>query len=183
VETEVTSLPPGFNAADAALQRTAPDRVRGWHPPAEVLLECGLARVDDGFHAQGTEQVFVVEAGDGNYVHPGRLRAICNGVGPDVPGSSDDHYRCPRRRLRILEEHLPRRSRPITGADAAFDVTEQNASLARIIPARESELCLAPQNCGLVTRKTRRRPPKSVTPGPTFSTTPEKSDRGERRCG
>ena len=42
----------GFQRSDAALKRTAPDRVEDGIHLREVLLECGLVRVDDGFHAQ-----------------------------------------------------------------------------------------------------------------------------------
>jgi len=91
VEIEVTSLPPA-SRSDAALKRTAPDRVEDSIHLWEVLLECELARVDDGISRP------MIGAGPrrrgGRWQRRGfqRLRPLY-GVGSDVPRGSDDYPR------------------------------------------------------------------------------------------
>jgi hypothetical protein len=69
------------------------------------------------------EQVLVCEVGDGNDLDPG-VYGHLYGVGPDVPGSSDDHYGLTPSRLSTLEEHLPG-GHGDDGGRGCFDVIQR----------------------------------------------------------
>src|ERR1700688_321729 len=105
VEIEVTSLPPGFNAATQRCNVLPPTVSR-------IVSTCGRSCSNAGFlesmmdFRPNDRSRFVGEVGDGNDVDSG-VYGHLYGVSPDVPRGSDDHYRMSAHRVCILEQHLP----------------------------------------------------------------------------
>jgi hypothetical protein len=120
------------------------------------------------------EQVLVIEVGDGNDVDAG-VYGHLYGVTSDVPRGSDDHDRLSAHRLCILEQHLPGGYRD-DGGGCCFYVI-QRLWFAGNHPGRgHGELGLGATELRIsdaIDFVGRREP---VTPGPTFSTRPDKSE-------
>jgi hypothetical protein len=64
-----------------------------------------------------------------------------HGVGPDVPGGSDDHYRLSAHRLCVLEEHLPGGHRN-DGSRRCFYMIQRLRFACDHIGRGHGELCL-----------------------------------------